>query len=282
MKTNIIRDMFEDILYKRKYHEMLEKKINKDLFEKIVAFHFYSNKDKIVNTSKVLIDEYLLKGKLFSENNNLKYMGELLERFEERNLTKNNKDLFTMIFAIANLDGLSELDINGNQREVYYSTVRKMIDDSPDVFAICCFLEQLSKEEKGLIPEMDIDGSLLTRYVHLIGKLQDSLLQVDTLCESLIGLHYYINEINNLNQLMSNDEKLPKVSVLMVENILNEALTNKPMEIENNINVYTVLTELYQNLGSPKSREFKIKNMCSFLKAFENLQVKEITDKEVE
>ncbi|QUH22156.1 hypothetical protein [Alkaliphilus sp. B6464] len=292
MMENILVKMFKEILLRKKYFEVLDRTLNKELLENIVAFHNYANEDKLKFKSLIQIDNIVEKGKNFAENNNLLYMGELLERFNQRNIIRDTKDLFTLVFTVGNLNKFTDLDIVDDQREIYRKNVLSLIKDNPDVLTISSFIMNLTDDEKGFgLLKLGDDKFFELDYFKLLVMLKESLIKNNSLEEVLLGINFYITEIEELKYFIdghTNFESVQPIKDIIetmvndVECILVPALNNNIIDIEENVEIYSVLVNMYERIGSPKSKDFKTKYFSGFLSSVSNLKLKEITDSEVE
>jgi len=243
---NLFTKIFEEIVLNKKYVGVLDKKLNKELLEDIVAFHSYSSNDIFYRHEGVRFEKNLMKikGKNFAEDNNLEYMGELLERFKERNVIKNEKDLLTLVFTVSSLKSLMNLEIVDNQLEIYNQNIFKMIKEKPDAITLSNFISSLANDEDTFeLLQSGDDRFFDTYYFKSLLMLKEMLKESNSLEETLLGLDCYITEVNELKYIIDRYKKPSKVILISklnenlvsdVEDILVPALDIKPENIESN------------------------------------------------
>src|SRR5699024_8588947 len=123
------------------------KQLNELAFE-----NFMSSK---INTELYLDIRYINNTSIYDERvanfkrkYNLRYLGEILERYEERGIVNTKEDLRTLlVFTVQSLY-FEKPDINTNQLDVFISNIEKISSEEKDIFNIGVLLQSDSWVEK--------------------------------------------------------------------------------------------------------------------------------------
>ncbi|MFW6015231.1 MAG: hypothetical protein ACOCRK_02190 [bacterium] len=230
--------------------KVFKEKLNMDLYKKLVLFNCIDIKKS---------DE----AKEFCLKNNVKYYGELLERYKERDLIKDEKDFFTMAF-VAVTENIVYYD---NQINNFMKDIKEKIEESSDryeklnlLFLYIEFCEMQKIVDNELVDE-------------LAETLMDSSLEL-SLEEYLIYLRYLLYSYNGNN---NNDNNIFRV----LEKIY-QLMPSLKKDILNNLDIYYQLSKTYELLEEPKSKAFKVKGISQFIKTANNLLLKELNENENE
>lgn len=285
----MINLIFDLMVKNNKEIGIIEGKLNKDLFDNIVGFHHYRNKDKYLDSS---YSNLLSKGTRFADLHNLKYMGELLERFEERNIVKDEKDLFTLIYAVGSLNHYTNIDCVMDQYPNYISKMYSTLLTNFDLLTSVVFLKNLKGTDKNIeMVESANKKFFSTQYIQLMNKVLEEMIKENGLSSTLLAIDCLNTQINDMAYPVARieDEEFKAEWKSYVEKIKSAIETSLlanlkliDMEIEDETVLFYALSDLYSSLGSPKASEMKTKFFSAFLSSFQNLQFKEITEGDIE
>lgn len=243
------------------YPDPLKKKLNLDLLEKLVCWIRFTNKQKFHGVDKLNSQEFVTAQK-FTRQYNLRYPGELLERFTERRIIKDKKDLFTLVFVVTNITQHINLECSADQYLAYCNSVQRFLHKEYDLLTAIIF-EASSPEEH----TANNNG-----FKEIMSRAKDA----GCLYELLVTIEFVLGHLDKADDIKQ------KQFLHSIEAPLTN-LVSQEKDIVDNIKTYTHLVSLYEHFDTNDLKKaLKNRKLVAFLTAFSKLPIKEITDNEAQ
>lgn len=246
------------------------KQLNELTFE-----NFMSSK---INTELYLDIRYINNTSIYDERvanfkrkYNLRYLGEILERYEERGIVNTKEDLRTLlVFTVQSLY-FEKPDINTNQLDVFISNIEKISSEEKDIFNI------------GVLLQSDSWVGKIVNDKELCEIILDELENNDNLSfeEKVWGIYSCWSYIKS-NSEFKGDNLIERLSGLgeICEKLLvaMSGIEIEPLKHMEDYYLYLMLAKI-ANAESffSKSKNFKKKSVCNQYKKLLSLVKKEYT-----
>lgn len=194
----------------------------------------------------------------FSEKYNLRYFGELIERFEERKVVEDVKDLRTLVLIASATIYKKPNYYNTNQAEVFARNVTKKLRDEFDLISATFLLaftdNQLTDDDREF---------LLNNIFECVKENKNISFEQRVLsCFSVL----YCNE----------DTIRKEYKERVAELFFNGTMAPQELQHQEDCTTYMMLSRMISNLNIAKSsKSFKDKSLFKFYKALLSLSKKE-------
>jgi len=189
----------------------------------------------------------------FSKQYNLEYIGELAERWHERDIVQSKQDLIALILAIQHCTSGTFLY---DQRKLFIKSICDHLKANWSATAASVILSY-GRDELETVPE-------LLEIQDMFGQFSDSF---D--CESERIL--LISILSNYYAIQKPNHALKNYILRLIDE-MRLSLSN----IHNEYPLLLILSEVYPKLGKPTAKEFKSKGMSKFLQVITSLRTKEL------
>lgn len=207
----------------------------------------------------------------FSQKHNLKYLGEVLERYEERGIVKTKEDLRTLlVFAMQSMR-LESPDINTNQLDVFISKVEKISLEEKDIFNIGVLLQSSSWIEK-VIDDKKLCDTILNELENNNSLSFEEKVWGMYSCWKYVKLNKEFKGGNLLERVSSTEETCEKLLQVL------SGIELEPLKYIEDYYLYLMLAEIANEESFfAKSKNFKNKAVCNQYKKLLSLVKKEYT-----
>lgn len=242
----------------RNFNNFIGERINTELVEDLWGIN--ANSNKLANNERLLN---------FKKANNLAYLGEVLERYEERGIVKSREDLRALLVYTQYSIMFESPEMNTNQLEVFISKVEQESIKNKDVFSIgillsFCKFNQYIKEEKELCSI-------------IIDEIENSSLDFE---EKVWGMYSCWNYLNSIKEFTHSDNLLAKLNDVkdVKDNLLKviSGIEIEPLKHYEDYYLYLMLAEIGESEEFFKtSKNFKEKKVCNQYKKLISLLKKE-------
>lgn len=215
---------------------------------------------------KAVTNERLIN---FKKSNNLAYLGEVLERYEERGIVKSKEDLRALLVYTDYSMYLEKPDMNTNQLEVFISKVEKESVLNKDVFSIGLLLRS------GHFREHITDDRKLCSTI--INELENSVLSFE---EQVWGMYSCWKYLEDKAEFTSSENLLEKLDgTEEIKNNLLKIVSGieiQPLKYMEDYYLYLMLAEMGNSEKFfQSSKNFKNKKVCNQYKKLVSLLKKE-------
>ena len=228
---------------------ILKERFNMPLLEELVCFFNTFGENGLFNGDP----ETVSIAKRFAEKHSLSYFGELLERYEERDIVKDQKDLRTLVFAAAQFHSSSTVnEINSEQDTNFFKKINGILLKDYDL-TTAVFLAWM--DNKPLEYNEQLIDLILNNQEHI---------------KSIFDLSLVIDLLN----LVGADDAIEKVRELVPAYFTCLAQPNIDVGIDAD-SLYP-LTHLYTVLNEPTAKKLGDSTFHRIVKSLHYLGVKEI------
>lgn len=239
------------------FESFIGSKINTELYQDI----------RCINKTSMWDDRF----RDFSQKYNLKYLGEVLERYEERGIVKTKEDLRTLLVFTVQSIHFESPDINTNQLDVFISKVEKISLDEKDIFNIGVLLQSDSWVKK-IVDDKKLCNTIL-----------DELENNDSLSfeEKVWGMYSCWNYVKSNKEFKGGNllERVggPEETCEKLLQVLS-GIELEPLKYIEDYYLYLMLAEIASEESFfAKSKNFKKKSVCNQYKKLLSLVKKEYT-----
>lgn len=189
----------------------------------------------------------------FSKAYNLEYIGELAERWHERNIVKDNQDLIALVLAVTNCSSGTFLY---DQQKLFIKSICKYLKTNWNSIAAAAIL-RYGRNELETVPE-------LAQIRDMFGQFTDN-----SECQSERVL--LISLLSDFYAFQPANEEIRK-NLLNLIDCLQLNITDSHMEYP----LLLLLSKVFSDL-KPTAKEFKTKGMSRLLQVIGSLRTKEIS-----
>ncbi|RRJ54745.1 hypothetical protein EHV15_34695 [Paenibacillus oralis] len=190
----------------------------------------------------------------FSKMYNLEYIGELAERWQDRGIIKDNRDLLALILAIMQSSSGTFLY---DQKKLFIKSVCEYLKNhwhAPSAAAILNY----GRRDLESVPELS----------HILDVLVTSSETFDSESERVL----LISLLSDFHAAQATNHELRNYILKQIDE-MQLSLTNIHVEYP----LLLLLSGVYRDLNKPTSKEFKTKGMSRLLQVISSLRTKEIT-----
>lgn len=254
--------------YIEENYPCLKDRINCELMDELLCFYVFTTENKFnyENENSVPI------ARNFQKKHNIAYLGELIERAEEREIIKSQKDLFTFVFTISNLihfeksrdeaNALKNLSIFENQNAVYENFVMDKLEIKFDPLTALHLMASISNERKEKLKD------LIFLNLEQINDFHDLALTAHS-CFSIPNLNHF------------DEEEHHKMLYIITNNLINIVKEIQFDMSQDSKYLFLVARFLQLVLDNEAYNFNKIRGIKTQIKAFINLITKEVTENEI-
>ena len=200
----------------------------------------------------------------FSEKYNLRYFGELIERFDERGVVQDSKDLTTLVLVASVTIYNKPSYYNTNQAEVFTEKVTSKLREKFDLISATFLLtfadDKLSEVDRNFLLENTFKAVKEDKNISFEERVFS--------CYSVL----YSNKKTFVNESITRDDYKERIAELFFNG------TMAPQELQNkeDCTTYMMLVQIIVHLNVIKSsKSFKDRSLFKFYKALLSLVKKE-------
>lgn len=254
---------FKKFLNTEDFLGSLQQMVNKHLLMQLIAVKELGDDENLFKDMK--FDERNSLIQEFSAEYSLSYYGEILERFDEKNIHNSNKDLFTLLFATIHISKYFKFYSIGAQEDIFKNKVSSIIVENGNLTNKIALLTYITCWENIDLDIVKILTEDILNNMHTSSNLFEVL--------SAISIISYCKEECILDEL-----NFPQNLDHIVCKFLSEDMDVFKQKEE----FLRSICNLYNLLGKPKARDYENRKFAPFLKSMNNLSLKGITNKDVE
>lgn len=250
------------------FDDFIGEKINANLYKSIST----------INNSSKWNEDFIN----FSNKYNVKYLGEVLERYEERAIVKTPEDLRALLVFTVESFLFENPDVNTNQLDVFIEKVEKDAILNKDVFNMGLLL--LSK----YILRVSIDNECLLEKIITELKNNESLSYEEKVW-GIYSCYNYTRESIELKQDEDEDDSSPKEDLSYYEGAKKEILEIitqlgvEPLKSVSSFYIYLMLASIIiDDNYLTTQKNFKNKEFCNQYKKLISLLKKEYKGNDIE
>lgn len=261
--------LMKNLVYKEfqahNFNNFIGERINTELIKDLWGINGKAND---------LVDKERLSN--FKNNNNLAYLGEVLERYEERGIVKSKEDLRALLVYTQYSMLFEAPEMNTNQLELFIAKVEKRSIKNKDVFSIGFLLnfygfKQYLKEDKNIC-------------LTLIDEIENGKLEFE---EKVWGIYSCWNYLDSIEEFSDSDNLLEKINdVKDTKDKLLKVISGieiEPLKFYEDYYLYLMLGRIANSEEFFKtSKNFINKKACNQYKKLVSLLKKEYNEENVD
>ena len=261
--------LMKNLVYKEfqahNFNNFIGERINTELIKDLWGINGKAND---------LVDKERLSN--FKNNNNLAYLGEVLERYEERGIVKSKEDLRALLVYTQYSMLFEAPEMNTNQLELFIAKVEKRSIKNKDVFSIGFLLnfygfKQYLKEDKNIC-------------LTLIDEIENGKLEFE---EKVWGIYSCWNYLDSIEEFSNSDNLLEKINdVKDTKDKLLKVISGieiEPLKFYEDYYLYLMLGRIANSEEFFKtSKNFINKKACNQYKKLVSLLKKEYNEENVD
>lgn len=195
----------------------------------------------------------------FAKNYNLQYIGELAERWHERNIVQSNEDLLGLIMGISHCTSGTFLY---DQTQLFIKSVCSYLKVNWSPVSAAAILNY-GKKELEKIPELCDIRDMLVQSDGAFSNQSERILTISLLAKMYGYTRAYTHKHN---------DELRAYILMIIDGVqlnFTRLYTDYPLLL--------LLSDVYTDLRKPTAKEFKTKGMSRVLQVISALRTKEIT-----